>query len=172
MSNFTVPVGETIVGFWRPNQPNGQLSQWWTEKFVVDGITFNCAEQYMMHQKALLFGDNETANKILLALTPTTHRNLGRIVKGFDSAVWDLHKRAIVKRGSLAKYSQSEPLKAFLLSTHPHVLVECSAYDRIWGVGSANIRDSSTWHGQNLLGSILMEVRAELLEEKNNIIKQ
>ena len=28
------------------------LSQWYRTKFQVDGIHYNCAEQYMMHQKA------------------------------------------------------------------------------------------------------------------------
>jgi len=35
--------------FWRQQSP---FSQWHPAYFDVDGIIYNCAEQYMMHQKA------------------------------------------------------------------------------------------------------------------------
>jgi len=40
---------EKFTFFWQANQP---FSQWYACKFTVDGIEYNCAEQYMMHQKA------------------------------------------------------------------------------------------------------------------------
>jgi predicted NAD-dependent protein-ADP-ribosyltransferase YbiA (DUF1768 family) len=42
---------------------NGIYSQWHLADIVIDGITFNCCEQYMMYSKAKFFGDNETAEK-------------------------------------------------------------------------------------------------------------
>lgn len=36
------------------------LSQWFRCSFVVDGQYYNCAEQYIMAEKARIFGDNET----------------------------------------------------------------------------------------------------------------
>ena len=35
------------------------LSQWYPASFIVDGVYYNCAEQYMMAEKARLFGDEE-----------------------------------------------------------------------------------------------------------------
>ena len=35
--------------FWKARSP---FSQWHPSKFVVDGKTYNCAEQYMMYHKA------------------------------------------------------------------------------------------------------------------------
>jgi len=35
--------------FWRSQSP---FSQWHSAYFTVDDITYNCAEQYMMYQKA------------------------------------------------------------------------------------------------------------------------
>lgn len=40
---------DSIVLF-DPN--NGEFSQWYPAKCVLDGITFNCAEQLMMYAKA------------------------------------------------------------------------------------------------------------------------
>ena len=57
--------GETLkyLFFWGHQPPTDGtvgkscLSQWWDCRFIVDGIPYHTAEQYMMAQKALLFGD-------------------------------------------------------------------------------------------------------------------
>jgi hypothetical protein len=48
--------------FWRSDSP---FSQWHKAKFEEGGIIFNCAEQWMMYQKAIMFYDHETVNCIL-----------------------------------------------------------------------------------------------------------
>lgn len=72
-------------------------------------------------------------------------------------------KYEIVKSGNLAKFSQDENLKEFLLSTGDKIIVEASPYDSIWGIGMGvkdeNIEDPTAWKGENLLGFALMEVR-------------
>ena len=65
------------------------FSQWHRCHFVVEGHTFNCAEQFMMHGKAVLFGDADMAARILEADHPRTHKALGRKVASFDGAVWE-----------------------------------------------------------------------------------
>jgi hypothetical protein len=72
------------------------FSQWYRCAFSVDGNAFNCAEQYMMHGKAVLFGDNDVALEILVADHPRQHKALGRKVKGFDDAVWRREREGIV----------------------------------------------------------------------------
>src|SRR5579883_1488555 len=42
---------------------HGPFSQWHGCTFRVDGVAYNCAEQYMMAQKAVLFGDEEAWGK-------------------------------------------------------------------------------------------------------------
>jgi predicted NAD-dependent protein-ADP-ribosyltransferase YbiA (DUF1768 family) len=54
---------------------------------VVEGQRFTCAEQYMMVAKALLFGDHETAERILVSDDPQAQQTLGRAVRGFDERV-------------------------------------------------------------------------------------
>lgn len=142
------------------------FSQWYPCTFVVDGNTFNCAEQYMMHGKAVLFGDAESARKILAADHPRQHKALGRKVTPFDGAKWNAARIEIVRAGNHAKFTQNPDLLAQLLATAGTELVEASPYDKIWGIGlaatDARAQDPAQWKGQNLLGKILTELRDHL----------
>src|SRR5574337_437035 len=111
------------------------FSQWYRCSFTVDGTQFNCAEQFMMHGKAMLFGDAEVAAKVLAADHPRDHKALGRKVKPFDDATWRRAREAIVLAGNRAKFSQDAELRELLLATAGTTLVEASPYDRIWGIG-------------------------------------
>ena len=139
------------------------FSQWYRCTFTVGENTFNCAEQYMMHGKALLFGDAETALEILAADHPRDHKALGRKVKPFDDATWKREREAIVRAGNHAKFTQNPALLELLLATNGTTLVEASPYDKIWGIGLAatdpRAQDPNQWKGQNLLGKILTELR-------------
>ena len=53
------------------------FSQWYECEFVIDGIAYRCAEQFMMAEKARLFGDEENLQKIIEAKTPQTMKELG-----------------------------------------------------------------------------------------------
>lgn len=144
------------------------FSQWHPSTFTLDGVTFGCAEQAMMHGKALLFGDAATAAEILQATHPRDHKALGRKVAGFVDSRWVEQRVAIVERANHAKFTQNPALHALLLATAGTRLVEASPYDRIWGVGLAEtdprIQDPRTWRGQNLLGDVLTRLRETLLE--------
>lgn len=143
------------------------FSQWYRCSFSEDGRTFMCAEQYMMHGKAVLFGDAEIAEEILLADHPRKHKALGRKVRNFDDAVWKRERERIVMAGSRAKFTQNPELRELLLATRGTTLVEASPFDRIWGIGlaatSPKAQDPAQWRGQNLLGKILTQLRDQLL---------
>lgn len=146
---------------------SGPFSQWHKCSFVVDGIQYNCAEQFMMHKKALLFGDTETAERIVKTTNPLVQKQLGRRVRGFDADLWNHHARAIVYEGNYAKFSQNDHLRHLLLDTSPTFLVEASPYDRIWGIGldeeTARRTPKDQWPGKNWLGQVLTYVRDDLL---------
>lgn len=146
------------------------LSQWYSCRFSVDGVIYNTAEQYMMAQKALLFGDSEIYQEIMNASHPKQFKDLGRKISGFDDDIWNQQKCDIVVKGNTAKFSQNQELKAFLLNTKNRILVEASPYDKIWGIGlSADdilCENPLCWKGENLLGFCLMEVR-DLLRKEN-----
>ncbi|WP_412543181.1 NADAR family protein [Longispora sp. K20-0274] len=144
----------------------GCLSQWWPAVFTVDGASFGTAEHYMMWAKALLFGDTDTAGRILAAPTPADAKALGRTAHGFDQDVWNAHRYDIVVAGSLAKFGQHPDLREFLLGTGDRILVEASPRDRIWGIGmganNPKAGHPDTWRGQNLLGFALTDTRTAL----------
>ncbi|MEV4249538.1 NADAR family protein [Streptosporangium canum] len=144
----------------------GCLSQWWEVAFTADGHLFRSAEHYMMAHKAWLFGDGETAARILAAGHPGEAKKLGREVRGFDEAVWNEHRYEIVVGANIAKFGRHPELGDFLLGTRGRVLVEASPVDRIWGIGltADDERASSpaTWRGLNLLGFALMDARDAL----------
>lgn len=146
------------------------FSQWYPSAFTAGGHAFRCAEQYMMHAKAELFGDAATAAKVLVAEHPRDHKALGREVKPFDDVVWRRERVAIVRAGNHAKFTQNPELLEQLLATAGTTLVEASPYDRIWGIGLAatdpRAQDPAQWKGQNLLGQILTELRDQLLAER------
>lgn len=139
--------------------------------FVVDGITYNCCEQYMMAQKAMLFGDMISHREIMDAEHPRDHQKLGRMIKGFNQELWDESKYSIVYTGNYNKFSQSEDDWKLLDATGNTMLVEASPIDKVWGVGLAStdplIQDEKNWKGQNLLGKVLTEVRDNIRKERN-----
>ena len=142
------------------------MSQWHPIHFIVDGMTYNCCEQFMMAQKALLFHDYYIYQLIMEATLPQEQKKLGRYIAAFDDTTWDEHKMNIVKTANKAKFTQNPELLEQLRATGDDVLAEANPYDTIWGIGlkmnDPNAQDETAWPGQNLLGNILMQIRTEL----------
>ena len=159
---------EDFVFFWghiarAEKQMKACLSQWFPYSFLVNDIYYNCAEQFMMAEKARLFHDEDALQKIMQAYDPMEQKKLGRRVQGYDDAVWKACCYDVVVRGNAAKFFQHEKLHDFLISTGDKVLVEASPKDSVWGIGldenSPDAINPQRWQGTNLLGFALMEVR-------------
>jgi len=172
--NIMLQEEEKFTFFW-----SGPFSQWHKCSFTVREITYNCTEQYMMAQKALLFNDESTYNEIMAESNPRAQKKLGRKIQGFSKDIWDKHRYTIVLVGNIAKFSQNADLNQTLMDTELTTLVEASPLDNIWGIGLGEqtrdgdavleIYDRSEWKGLNLLGQVLTQVRegfkaAELLD--------
>ena len=154
---------ERFIFFW-----SGPFSQWAPSPFTINGITYNCAEQYMMVEKARLFGDEVRESLIMSNSDPALQQRLGRQVVGYEQAIWDAHCKFAVLTASRAKYAQHEPSgKALLATPKGRILVEASPHDRRWGIGltrdDRRAKKRSTWRGTNWLGEILTRVRDEIL---------
>lgn len=158
-----------IICFHKEDEAYGFMSNWYPADFTVDGVAYNCSEQYMMHQKALFFGDSVTASKIMAASDPALQKKYGSEVTPYDDLTWQGVRQTIVYKGVYAKFSQNEDLKKMLLDTGDEILAEAALKDAAWGIGlSANDPEScrrKEWRGKNLLGYLLMSVRFELRKE-------
>ena len=154
---------DTMVLFWRTADI---YSNWHPSRFVLNGREYANAEQYMMAEKARLFGDTEVAEKVMATTDPGRMKALGRQVRGFVEARWVAERDRVMYDACLAKFSQNPALKAKLLATGERLIVEASPLDRIWGIGLAEndprAEDQSQWQGLNLLGVALMRVRETL----------
>ena len=131
---------------------------------------FFCTEQAFMWAKAKYFGDNDSATMILKCNDPMRCKGRGRLVKGYDDKQWNLVRYSFMHDVNFEKYSQDTKLKEKLLDSafDGKEFVEASPTDRIWGIGFAQVDapdDESKWLGQNLLGKVLTQVRAEILHD-------
>lgn len=130
------------------------------------------APQYSPHNQRL-------AKAILATSSPREQKMLGRKVSNYSAEIWEPKRYDVVLQGNMLKFSQAATtfpdkngvgisLKTLLLKTGDRELVEASPQDRIWGVGFAAHEAEqrrSEW-GENLLGKVLMDVRARLRGEE------
>lgn len=161
---------ENIICFHNPNEVNGYMSNWYLSSFERNGIVYTSMEQYMMYQKAKLFGSMDIAKEILSTDDVGKIKALGRAVQNYNDTVWNGLRQIIVFKGLIEKFKQNEGLRKKLLSTNDAILAECAVHDKIWGIG-LSMNDPKrfnmqNWQGQNLLGFSLMYVRSILKEEK------
>lgn len=163
------------VLFWGEWPSNWYKTEFETE-VMIDGKkekkTFYNSEQYFMFIKAVVFGDYETANKILATKDPKKAKQLGREVKNYDDEVWSRMRYKVMVDANKAKYGQNEELKKLILSDElkGKGFVEASPIDGIWGIKLGEndplADDEKHWKGQNLLGKALDETREWLLNQK------
>lgn len=155
-----------VVCFHNADEENGYLSNWHLSSFTYDGTMFSSMEQYMMYRKAVCFGDDKIAAKILATDNVAEIKALGRLVSGYDESQWNGVRQIVVYEGLMAKFSQNPELARKLKATGRAFLAECAVKDRIWGIGLSmrdpHRLDRASWQGQNLLGYALMMVREKL----------
>ncbi|KAK3107430.1 hypothetical protein FSP39_014394 [Pinctada imbricata] len=167
--NTSSDVNEQYEFFWSSDSP---FSQWYFADMTIDGLTFNCAEQYMMYKKAVLMGDDNIASQILEERNPRAQKYLGRRVQNWNQLLWDKHCIDIVKKGNLEKFKQNKYLRRKLMSTFPKTLVEASPYDSIWGIGlhksDKRAQHKQFWRGTNFLGYILTDIRNYLFAQETD----
>lgn len=162
------PDDEKFTPFW-----DGPFSQWCSSPFVIDSTEYSCAEQYMMAQKARLFGDHYALVGIISTQDPEEQKRIGRSIVGYSDDAWQQLEANgkplcwnVVFKGNLAKFEQNEGLRKELFKTAGTTLVEASPVDTIWGIGlkqtDPRAQDRTKWLGKNWLGEVLTEVREAL----------
>ena len=170
-------VTEKHVLFWGDWPSNWSPAEFDAE-MMINGekktLHFYNTEQYFMYVKAIVFGDYDTAEKILKTKNPKTAKQLGREVKNYDDSVWNEMRYKVMVDANKAKYSQNPDLKKLILSEEfkDKGFVESSPKDLCWGTGFAenhpDADNEEKWKGKNLLGKALDEVRNWLIEQGKN----
>lgn len=167
-----VYTSKDFVFFWKPLDKGGKtgthvLTSWHNAPFKVNRVSFSCVEQYLTAEKALLFEDQVVYKLSLKKMHPKEYRELAGDILNFDETLWEKHRVDVVFQGNFAKFSQNKQLKEYLKNTKDKIIVKSSPYDAIWGIGLAKDHENAIkpelWQGGNLLGFVLMEVRAQLV---------
>lgn len=161
----------TVIGFHGKDDPYYSFTNEAPSSFTLNGITYNCMEQYLMYQKATLFKDVDIATAILEETDPEQMRILGRQAAPYDHK-WD-NPQDILLKGLKEKFLQNPALCKELLSTGNAILAECSRTDHKWGIGlileDPRVSRPEKWRGRNLLGYSLMQVRNDIIKMKKGI---
>ena len=161
--NVFTPSNESAVCFFTDASP---LSNHYLSDMVVGQYKYNCMEQFLMHSKAVKFGDSDSATKILRESRPAAQKSMGSKVAGYNEEEWLEVLHTVLMQGLQAKFNQSEFCKQFLLATGSKQIGE-AAKDKIYGIGMnlrhPNVLDHTKWDPKgNIMGKCLMEVRDKL----------
>ena len=140
------------IRFYRVDEPYGCFSNFSRHPIVLDGLEWPTSEHYFQAQK---FAGTPHAEEVRRATTAMAAAEMGRERHRPLRADWEEIKDDAMRTAVRAKFSQHADLRESLLGTGDEHLIEHTANDRYWADGG----DGS---GRNMLGRILMEVRAEL----------
>lgn len=160
-----------VVLFWRDTQTNGYLSNWKMSPFVIEGVQYNCCEQWIMACKARACGNDRILEKIMRDKRPKKQKALGRdLDRQLVAKVWRPPQKFEAQvHGARAKFEQNPRLALRLLRTGLKPMAEASPSDNIFGIGLAPsdplAQDPANWKGTNILGRALMQVRTELRQK-------
>lgn len=147
-----------IIYFYSAGEkPFGVFSNFSRHPIFLDGERWLTTEHYFQAQKFV--GHPEHVEAIQNADRPGVAAKRGRDRNRPLRRDWEEVKDDVMRMAVLAKFEQHEELRRILLSTQDAELVENAAHDYYWGCG----KDGS---GKNMLGIILMEVRAQLAADE------
>lgn len=177
MSKVNTYITNQYVYFYKKESPFSQHYPcvfFWLPENHDQPLRFTSTEQWMMYQKAMLFGDLSIAMKIINESSPQKCKMLGRKVNNFSKVIWDNEKLKIVHDGNVLKFYQNPKLFSALLNVGDRRLAEASPTDRIWGIGKGiddpHISNYSEW-GQNLLGEILTNIKDYAIKNTKEAIQ-
>lgn len=143
---------DEVVHFYGTNERYGCFSNFASFPIELKGKTWPTSEHYFQAQK---FAGTDHEEAIRLERSPMIAARMGRDRKRPLRADWESMKDDLMREAVRAKFEQHPEILEVLLSTGEAEIVERTKNDSYWGDGG----DGS---GRNMLGRILMEVRAEL----------
>lgn len=143
---------EDVIYFYSPRDAYGEFSNFAACPIRLKGKVWPTSEHYFQAHK---FAGSADAEEIRRTKKPALAARMGRDRKRPLRRNWDRIKDNVMRDAVRAKFTQHPELAAMLLGTGDAALVEHTERDNYWGDGG----DGS---GRNMLGFILMQIRAEL----------
>ncbi len=129
------------------------LSNFFYSPFEFDGEIYSTVEHAFQAAKTF---DTEQRQGIRLAASPAQAKQMGRAVQLRPD--WEQVKFDIMLALLRLKFSQAD-LRQKLLDTGDSELIEGNTWgDKVWGC----VLYKGQWVGQNHLGKLLMQVRADI----------
>jgi len=125
------------------------------DSVVYQGKCYMSSEHAFQCQKPLHKSDQE---RIAACETPMDCAKMGRDRSIPINADWDKFRLTVMWEVLLCKFTQNEAAQKALLATGDAYLEERTSLDNFWGSGSNDAGGT----GKNMLGRMLMEVRAVL----------
>ena len=139
------------------------LCLWWPCHIRIENVIYNSVGQFIEAEKARLFGDLKTRDKILRVSSKNEILALGKRIMGYNESKWRDIYYAVVLYGNYYKFQKNEECRNELLKTKDYILVYDISTDTDWGAGfkrtDSRIFNPNNWDINNLLGFTLMEVR-------------
>lgn len=135
--------------------------------FIYHDKVFYNMEQFLAFKRSELSEQAELIERSLQAKDPVEAKSILNSLRNDHKHEWQMMRENVTIEGLREKFKQNPPLAEYLKHTQGLQLGEASK-NPIWGVGFTldheHILDTSTWNSSgNLLGKLLMQVRAELI---------
>ena len=151
-----------IIRFYSAQDDYGEFSNFAEYPVRIDGTTWPTTEHYFQAQK---FEDPAVRQRIRRAGSPMEAARLGRDRRTALRRDWESTKVSVMETALRAKFTQHDALRLLLLSTGDARLIEHTENDAYWG-------DGGDGRGKNMLGQLLMRVRASLQQQLGDASSQ
>jgi N-glycosidase YbiA len=142
------------INFYRTGDEHGCFSNFSAHPVEIRGKVWPTSEHFFQAQK---FAGTEHEEAIRSAKSSMIAARMGRNRSKPIRPDWEQVKDDLMREAVLAKFSQHPDIREILLATGDALIAEHTENDSYWGDGG----DGS---GVNMLGRILVEVRAALRE--------
>ncbi|MBN1430158.1 MAG: NADAR family protein [Anaerolineae bacterium] len=140
------------IYFYSPHNTYGCFSNFSPHGIHLKGKWWPTTEHYFQAQK---FAGTSHEEEIRHAKTPKQAANMGRDRGRPLRKDWEKVKDGIMRDAVREKFRAHQDIQTVLLETGDEEIIENAPNDYYWGCGANG-------SGQNKLGKILMEIRAEL----------
>lgn len=144
------------IYFYSTTDEHGYMSNFARYSIHLDGKRWATTEHYFQAQK---FVGTPHEEEVRAAKTAKEAASRGRERTRPLRRDWESVKDDVMRKAVRAKFDQHPDIAAQLVATGDAKLIEKTTGDHYWGCGTSGA-------GKNMLGVILMEIRAELVARK------